>query len=221
MIGSIKAEIYKMLHNYFLYSCGVIIVIMYFLCNTLISDATRFDAKLDYFFYAFLLVINLLVGSTIAGEYGGNMKENILSVRNRIYVIGAKIIVIIITVTALFGIYLLGMFQFGMLQEGTLPVGVLVTNQYVGVLQHTFILILCSILIKSFSGLTVGTVIFLCIYKEMGKGNIYGYGGRILEGTFYNQFTGIMETKVTIFSLVIIIASLFVTFLLFSRQEIS
>lgn len=216
MIGGIKAEIYKMFHNYYLYSCVGIIFIMHFICNVMISDANRFNARLDYFYYTFLLVINLVVGSMIAGEYRGNMKETILSVRNRRYVMGSKIIVIVVTMTLLFGFYLLGMFQDGVAFDK-----ILMSNQYAAVIQHTLILILCSILLKSFSGLSVGTVIFLCAYKEIGRVNIDTWWGRIVESTFYNQFTSINELQVTIISLVIIVVSLVLTFLLFSKQEIS
>ena len=42
-------------------------------------------------------------------------------------------------------------------------------NQYKAVLQHSFLLIGIAVIVKSFSALSIATVIMLCIYKELSN----------------------------------------------------
>lgn len=215
MIGNIKAELYKILHSYYFYGALGLTILMHIIFDCFVSPKILFNVKLDYFSYIFLLITNLIIGSSIAKEYGNTMKETILAVQSRGAVIGSKIIVSILMITIVFGAYLVGLIP----DKSPLMLN-LVLNQYFAVMQHTFILILCAVLFRSFSSLSVGTVIFLIAYKKMGASSGNYWTEDMLQSTYYRQFTNIHYTHISAFSVLIVLISVGVAILLFSRQEI-
>lgn len=216
MKGCMKAEVYKLLFNKFLYFSICLILFVSIVCYCAIEEENRLHDWIYYFSFLFLFMVNFVVGSIISNEYSSTLKDIIISIQNRRIIFITKVLSCILAIHLIFIIYVCAMF----LSNNHIAFYIVV-NQYIAVMQHTLGLIGIAIFIKSFSALSIVTVILLCIYKEMSMLQGTGFMDVILKSTYNNQFSNM--DSMLLFNYVflfIVVFSLGVGYYLFKYQDI-
>ncbi len=165
-MGSFKAEGYKLCFNLSFYFCVVCILVPSIIGVFLIDPEKRIARETELFSYIFLLICNLVVGSILASEYSGTLKDRMIAAADRKQIFIAKAGMCLCSVTC---IYLFYAVLFVITNDRVSIL--LLINQYKAILQQTLLLIGMAVIVKSFSALSVVTVVMLCIYKELS--NLY------------------------------------------------
>ncbi|MCM1160870.1 MAG: hypothetical protein NC412_06570 [Roseburia sp.] len=216
MKGCMKAEVYKLLYNKFLYFNICLVLFVSIVCYCAIEEENRLNDWIYYFSFLFLFIVNFVVGSIISDEYSSTLKDMIISVKNRRIIFITKVLSCILAIHIIFIIYFCAMF----LSNNHIEFYIVV-NQYIAVMQHTIGLIGIAIFIKSFSALSIVTVILLCIYREMSMLQGTGFMEIILKSTYSSQFSNINSVlSFNYVFLFIIVFSLGAGYYFFKNQDI-
>lgn len=216
MSGCVKSELYKLLFNPFIYACIGCVFAVNIFCALFADADSRIFIETEYFSYIYLLIGNLAVGSIIANEYGFTLKDRVLAVGNRIAIFTSKVFACLLSISGIYALhacmvtYTSGEVNFN-----------LFVNQYIAVIQHTFFLIGAAVIVKSFSALSVVSVVMLCVYKELSNVDMPGYAGVILKHTYYNRFTAIDKMlSVNLVIWAVVVFCLIIGYLLFRFEDI-
>lgn len=219
MIGCLKAEFYKIIFNISCYFCYFCIFVTSIIGLLLIDPKIRTAREIELFSYIFLLICNLIVGSIIANEYSGTFKDRIVAVGNRRNIFVSKVIMSFISISCIYFFYVA---MFVVTNKGV-QVNIFI-NQYEVIIQHTCLLIGIAVIVKSFSSLSVATVIILCLYKELAKLSNLIMGNpieSILKKSYFVQFMSMDKLSFNdcIFCVVAIV-SVVVGYVIFEYQDI-
>ncbi len=187
-----KAEIYKIFFNLSFYFCYFCVFITSIIGVIAIEPQNRITRESGLFSYIFLFICNLIIGSIISNEYSGTLKDRIIAVGNRKQIFVSKVILCLLSITC---IYMFHVFLFVITNKGV-QINIFI-NQYKAVMQHTFLLIGIAVVLKSFSSLSMATVIMLCIYKELSNLIMPVSVNIIFNNSYFVQF---MSTDKLVFT---------------------
>lgn len=216
MSGCVKSELYKLLFHPFMYACIGCVFAVNIGCALFADADSRIFIETEYFSYIYLLICNLAVGSILANEFGSTLKDRVLAVGNRTGIFISKVFACLFSIS---GIYLLHACMVTYVNGGVNAN--LFVNQYLAVIEHTFLLIGAAVIVKSFSALSVVSVVMLCVYKELSNVDMPGYAGAILSHTYYNRFTAIDEMlSVNVVIWAVVVFCVIIGYLLFRFEDI-
>lgn len=216
MIGCIKAELYKLLFNKFLYLRMILVVFVSILCTVMIKRENRLLEWIYYFSFIWLLISNFVVGSIVSDEYHATLKNLVLAVPDRKKIFISKTISCIVALHIIYIIY-----SIALIRNNDNVYFYILFNQYIAVFQHTMILVGIAIVSRSFSSLSVITIIMLCMYREFSIIDAKGIIQSILESTYCSQFTNVESmTSFCFVCLTSMILSLLIGDVVLKKQDI-
>lgn len=166
MIRFIKLELYKLIRNRYIIVCFLAAFVMSLLINIFSAKADNFFYQVQIAPYFFQIFSCLIIGSIWALEYSDTTIKNLVLSGDRFSLFTAKIIISLFSVLLLFTCYGLGLLlsNFSYFSNTNLIQQVYVIPFCLLVAQ-AFIMILFSLLLKSFSKLALAMIVFLCIYR--------------------------------------------------------
>lgn len=171
-----------------------------------------------YFFtFIYLLIIPLVVGSIYSNEYSSTMKELVIAVHNRASIYFAKVLIITGNMLLIFLIY-----GFIILITNDSFNWHLLLNQFIAVIQHTYMLIFIGIIIKSFSSLIVFSAVMIFVYRELAIRTWQEEVNVLINATFYRQFTSFRSNNFEyLLAVAMMIVFLGLGLIIYRNQEIN
>ncbi len=215
-MGCFKAEIYKIFFNLSFYCCFACVFITSIIGVISIEPENRIARENELFSYIFLFICNLIIGSIISSEYSGTLKDRIIAVGNRKHIFVSKVILCLLSITC---IYVFHVILF-VITNKEIHINIFI-NQYKAVMQHSFCLVGIAVIVKSFSSLSIATVVMLCIYKELSNLKMPVPIDKIFSNSYFVQFMSMDKLVFTdcLFCLSAILG-IIIGYILFCCQDI-
>ena len=217
-----RSEMKKLAHNLSFFLAVLLVVSIMTISIVAINEVERLEGQIYYMSFAFLAASVLVVGGIVSTEYDRHtIKELLLAGCDRPKVYFVKLSATLTATVFLFVVYavfLVASCHFEIERIGwNLPV-----NQFIALMQHTFILFNLSFVLRSFSALGVSSIVFLLIYRELSMIDCTSPIGFLLNQTFITQFTSVANIFNALIACVVTACmSCAIGFLIFRAQNVS
>jgi ABC-type transport system involved in multi-copper enzyme maturation permease subunit len=224
MIGVLKAELYKSIYNKFLYLAITIIVCVMGALSVFTTKSERLQYQMQIMPDIFLVVVCIAAGSIVAQEYSLlTIKDMLITCSKRKDIFISKVIICIISITIIFFIYSLML----ILSSDSYKIINILFAQFLVVLSQSIITIFLSILLQSFSTVSLITIIMFFLYHIFllinEKSIIYQFLRCSYLNLFYSStdfLKGYGDIKYYLYFLMVSIVFLAISYFIFLKQEL-
>lgn len=215
-MGSLKAELYKLLYNKFIYLSIFIIISITAMSTLNVNINNRLEVQIYYSSFLFLIISGFIVGSIITSEYNSTMKEIVMAINDRKRVYLVKLFSVFLAISIIYFVYTFTL----VLTNKNININLLI-NQYIAIMVHTITLMTIAYIIKMHSALFVVISIMLCIYRELSLIMKDGIWEIVVKSSYFIQFSNdSLNYSCIIFQGILMFLCIICGYIIFNLQEI-
>jgi hypothetical protein len=214
-------ELRKVAHSLPFYLAVLVVALVMMLCWVTETGELRLANQIYYMSFIFLIASPLVVCGVCSVEYDeSTMKELLMAARSRSNVYLSKLVTTYVAVVAIFAIYIILLLASSYSEVEQLGWSLL-SNQFLALIQHTFIVFNLAFLLRSSAALGASMIAFLLVYRQASLTDPTTLAGSLFHQTFLAQFLSVDDTgSIAIACAVVAVITCAVGFLTLSIQDV-